>query len=359
MRIRSFVIWFLVIAAALIVLVIWFGGRRTEPPLASPEQTNAEAVAETTVTQPKQPSQPARPPVRADVPPTVATNADAILPGSKAEQMREVLSSANHMPIVYYGKLEDQFGSPVAGAAVEFSIHVNTGYESTTERGRVASDAGGLFTISGYKGADLRVVPKKAGYAIASTNRFANYSHLFPEEERAHPDPSSPVVITMWKLQGAEPMVGLDHKYKLPYTAAPIYFDLLVGKVVPAGGDLKITVSRAPGLMSGASRLDWGVQIEAVDGGLIDSAGLEETTYGAPTEGYQPTITIAFSTNAWNGGFNRGFFVTSRGGQVYSKLGLAFTINQKPDDLMYVAFGGVASTNGSRNWEGDPNTLKP
>jgi hypothetical protein len=42
---------------------------------------------------------------------------------------------------------------------------------------------------------------------------------------------------------------------------------------------------------------------------------------------------------------------------VYSKLGLSFRINENPDDFMYITLGGVASTNGSRNWEGDPNTM--
>jgi len=365
MRIRPSVALFVVIAAALIVLVIWFGRKRAETPVASPEQANVEAAAENTAIQPKQPSQlrqPASPPVQTGAPPTVATNADAVLPGSKAERMREVLSNLNDEPVVFYGKLEDQFGSPVAGAVVDFSVRVINGVQSTTERGQVASDAGGLFTISGYRGQDLNITPKKPGYAIASTNRFANYSHLFSEEERMHPEANNRVVIKMWKLQGAEPLVQLDQKYKLSHSDAPIYFDLLAGKVVSAGGDLKITVSRAPGVMSGRDRLDWSVRIEAVNGGLMDSAGQEETTYWAPADGYQPGVTLTFSTNApyaWAEGFNRGFFVMSRGGQVFSKLGVSFSINYNPEDPVYVAFGGVASTNGSRNWEGDPNTLKP
>ena len=365
MTLRSLLAWFVAIAVVLIVLVICFGGKRTEAPLASSEQTNAASMADNAATQPRQPSeprQPAGPPAQASVPPAnvpADRNAATPLPGSKAEQVLNVLSNYNDMPIVYYGKLEDQLGTPVVDAAVDFTIRVINGYESTTKRGRVASDTAGLFTISGYKGQDLMVVPQKAGYAIASTNRFANYSHLFSEEERVHPDPRNPVVIKMWKLQGAQPLMGLDHKYKLPYSDGPIYFDLLAGKVVPAGGDLKITVSRAPGVISGRNRLDWGVQIEAVDGGIMDSAGREDTTYWAPADGYQPSATIGFSTNAWNGGFNRGFFLMSRSGQVYSKLGLSFIINERPDDPMYVAFGGVASTNGSRNWEGDPNTFKP
>ena len=51
------------------------------------------------------------------------------------------------------------------------------------------------------------------------------------------------------------------------------------------------------------------------------------------------------------------FFVSSRNGQTYSKVLFSFTINQDPDGFMYASFRGVANTNGSRNWEGDPNTM--
>jgi hypothetical protein len=88
----------------------------------------------------------------------------------------------------------------------------------------------------------------------------------------------------------------------------------------------------------------------------MDSGGQERTTYWAPEEGYQRSITIGFSTNAWNGAFNRGFFVMSRNGQVYSKMSLSVMINENPEDLIYIKIGGVANTNGSRNWEGAPNT---
>lgn len=359
------VVWLVVIAIALSALVLCFGGKPTVTPSVSSEQANAvPTVAKNASAPPSQSDQPAVPPAQASVPSANAPSTRPAVPvlENKAEQMLNILSNYNDTAIVYYGKLEDQFGSPVANAIVGFSVRVINGIQPTTERGQVGADAGGLFSISGYRGQDLSINPQKAGYALASTNKWANYSRLSPEEERVHPDPNSPVVIKMWKLQGAVPLVGLDHKYKLPYTDAPICFDLLAGKVVPAGGDLKITVSRAQGVMSGRNRLDWGVQIEAVNGGLMDSAGREETTYWAPAGGYQPGVMLTFSTNApyaWAEGFNQGFFVMSRGGQVFSKLGISFSINYNPGDPMYVTFGGVASTNGSRNWEGDPNTYKP
>ena len=138
-------------------------------------------------------------------------------------------------------------------------------------------------------------------------------------------------------------------------------FDLLTGQIVSAGGDIKITVTRPPGILSGRNRQDWSVRVEAVNGGLMDSGGQETVTYSAPESGYEPSDTFMFSTNApykWFEEFNQGFFLMSRNGQVYSKLGLSFRINRTPDDFMYVTFGGVANANHSRNWEGDANTMQ-
>ena len=94
----------------------------------------------------------------------------------------------------------------------------------------------------------------------------------------------------------------------------------------------------------------------------MDSSGQEAVMYEAPDSGYQPSATFTFSTNApykWSGAFNTGFFIRSRNGQVYSKVGLSFRINSDPDEPMNITFSGVANTNGSRNWEGDPNTMNP
>jgi hypothetical protein len=174
------------------------------------------------------------------------------------------------------------------------------------------------------------------------------------------PDPNNPTVIKMWKLQGAEPLVSINQRYKFHYTDVPMSFDLLTGKIVPTGGDIKIMVSRSPGVVSGRTRQDWSVQVEAVDGGLIESGGQERVTYQAPEGGYQPSDSFIMSTNAphkWFGGVDQTFFLQSRNGQVYSKVNFGISINQQPDDYVWVEFHGVANTNGSRNWEGDTSTM--
>jgi hypothetical protein len=334
MKVRRSILFLTAIAALLVALALWYRKKKpVEMPLATSTETNIVPVE----------GSESRPPVAATV---IQTNAPAVNTGaatvaanvpkppaeSKTERMREALSTYNDVPIDFYGKLEDQFGNPVADAEIKGSIRVINGARQGTDWLTTISDANGLFQFHG-KGQDISTMPSKKGYALASLNGGGNYSMLAPEEERAHPDPSNPVVVKMWKLQGTEPLLSIDQQYKLPYTSEPICFDLLTGKVVPTGGDVKLTVNRSPGVISGRNRLDWSLQIEAVDGGLMDSGGQERIIYAAPDSGYQPSMTFTFSTNAphkWFGGFNQGFFLVSRNGQVYSKVGLSFDINDAP-----------------------------
>lgn len=355
MRIRPSLLAICAAIVALMILVVWFAQRPANTAVVVPaqpvEKVAAAAVpAATEVTAPS--------PGHMTVP--LPTNAASAPGKSKGQATLELLATENDIPIVFYGKLEDQFGNPVTGAEIAASVRIYNGLRSTVERFSATSDASGFFQINHGKGESLGLMPKKAGYALAMTGTEFRYSHL--DEHPYLPDAGNPTVIKMRKLQGAEPLVGIDQHYKLPYTNAPLSFDLLAGKIVPSGGDLKLTVNRASGVMSGRNRLDWSVEVEAVDGGVMDSGGQEAVTYAAPESGYAPSNTFTFSTNApakWSGGFNQGFFVMSRHGQVYGKVGLSFRINESPDDFMYITLGGVASTNGSRNWEGDPNTMKP
>ena len=336
----------------LTVLVVWFARRpaKTAVPVAALSQP-VETVAATPA------------PRATNVPDsiighvTVPTPSNAVSAPrkSKEQETLEILSTKNDIPIVFYGRVEDQFGNPVVGAEITGSTIIYNGVRMGGQKVVTTSDANGFFQLNAGKGESLGIMPKKAGYTLATADTEFKYSKLNPHPYV--PDAGNPTVIKMWKLQGAGSLVGIDQHYKLHYTDTPINFDLLTGQIVPVGGDIKLTVNRSPGVMSGRNRLDWSVQVEAVDGGVMESGGQDAITFSAPESGYQPSDTLTFSTNApykWYGLFNQGFFVMSRNGQVYSKFGLSFRINENPDDFMYVTLSGVASTNGSRNWEVTP-----
>jgi hypothetical protein len=355
MKSQRFNFWLAGIVGLWVALLLWhWMSKPATAPLTVPVETNANQAA----------SNAARPDVPAADTGTPAADA-AASPNAptphiegKAESAIGILSTYNDVPIDFYGKLEDQFGRPVAGAVIKGSIMVINGARAGSDLLSTTSDGEGLFQFHG-KGENIGMMPLKAGYALASTETLYKYSRL-----ETHPytsDPANPTIIKMWRLQGAEPLLLIDQHYKIHYTDAPIAFDLLTGNIVPGGGDVKITVTRPPGVISGRNPRDWSFGIEAVDGGLAESDGQEAVTYAAPDSGYQPSaiFSMSVSNNTWYEGLHKGFFLTSRGGQVYAKLGISFRINRMPDDFMYITFGGVANTNGSRNWESDPNTMKP
>jgi hypothetical protein len=350
MKIRPSIFWFIVMAAVLIAAVLWHGKKQpVETPPTAAVQSNVAPPPPTVTSQPVSAS------VRSNalaVQPAKGTDLSTIPLPSKEARAIGLLSTYNDVPIDFYGRVEDQFGNAVDSAAVNFNVRVMNGETSTVNRGQVMTDGNGFFTITGYRGQDLGLMPQKSGYTLASTGTLFKYSHL--EDHPYVSDANNPTVIKMWKLQGAEPLVNIDQHYKLPYTGAPINFDLLTGKIVPSGGDIKITVNRPAGVLSGRNPQDWGLEIEAVDGGLIETSVAEaRVTYAAPDSGYEPseTFTMSNSNNTWYEAVHQMFFVQSRNGQVHGKVSFSFRINQNPDDVMNVTFSGVASTNGSRNWE--------
>jgi hypothetical protein len=344
MKIRRSIFWFTVIVAVLIALVLWHGKKPPveTPPTASVE-TNVAPPAATML------GQPAGVPAHTAAPSAPAA-ANMVAPATpdKGEQIKEGLAKLNDMPIAFYGRLEDQFGSPVVGAKIAASIRIYNGVQSTVERSSVICDANGFFQVKGGNGESLGLWPSKEGYTLATTGTEFKYSYMYADHYA--PDPNNPTIIKMWKLQGTEPLVDISKEYKLPFTDAPIFFDLVAGKIVPTGGDIKIKVNRPSGEVSEHNPQKWSIDFEIVDGGFIETSGKESAiTFAAPDGDYQPSG--IFANNNGTDGLDKSFFVESRNGHVFSKLYLSLGINNKPDGLMYITFRGVANANSSRNWE--------
>jgi hypothetical protein len=354
MKVRRSVCWFVVISAVLIALIVWFGKKPAEKPLPAVAETDTAPPVTQRAAEPSQRERRSTPRTNSTAG-QATTVASAPVPPTqtKDEQMREGLATLNDEQVVLYGRVIDQFGAPVAGATVAASIQVNNGVRVGADRFSLNTDANGAFTISGYKGKALGINITKAGYDLATTNTRFVYSLLWPEAERHVHDPNNPVVFKMWKRQGVEPLVGIDQRYRLQVTDTPVNFDLLTGKIVPSGGDLRITVDRPSGIVSQRQPQDWGLKIEAVNGGLIETSFAEaRVTYQAPENGYQPSDTLAVSTtNHWSDLVQQMLFVSSRNGQVYSKVFVSLSINANPDETASVTFRGAANANASRNWE--------
>jgi hypothetical protein len=263
------------------------------------------------------------------------------------------MATLNDVPIVFYGKLEDQAGNPVVGAEITGSVQVYNGTRSGIHRFAATSDGDGLFQLRGGKGESMGVMPRKEGYVLASTNTGFNYSYFYPHSRHV-PDQNTPVVIKMWKLKGAEPLVKIDRYFRIPFTDSPLHIDLLTGKVSNSGGDLKILMTRVPGPFSQQIPGEWSIEFKTVDGGLMESDfETARVTYEAPRDGYQDTYLVRMNpeSRTWSDGVRKVFFVRSRGGLVYSKFSVDCGINSDPKDPVTIQFHGLANDHNSRNWE--------
>ena len=339
MKINRSAIWFIVIVAVMIASLLWQGKKTlvVVPP-----------VSVVTNTSPASASGQSGGGALSDASALATTNTAApVMPG-KGAQIKDGLAKLNDVGIVFYGRLEDQHGNAVANTPIDASVRIYNGIRSTVDRFSVESDANGLFHVKHGNGESLSLMPNKAGYVFAMTKTTFNYSYMYPDHFT--PDPDNPTVIKMWKLEGAEPLVNLDKNYRLHYTNAPIYFDLVAGEIVQVGGDLKITVNRPAGEVSEHNPQKWSIVFEVMDGGFIETSDKEwRVAYAAPENGYQPSD--IFQHNNGTDGLDKHFFVQSRKGQVFSKIYLSMGINNKTNDLMYISFHGFANTNSSRNWE--------
>lgn len=297
---------------------------------------------------------------QAQIQSAVANALKTVTSKDKAEQMREGLQDLNHVPIEFYGKLEDQYGQALGNQKIDYTVSYNSGFAAGRKAGQTVSDSEGFFRVSGERGKSLGINPKIPGYALIPTNAGAIYSALWPKSERHFPDPKRPVVIKMWRLKGAEELIEIAQERRVRLTGAAIFFDLVDGKIVEKGGDVAIFVDRPRGEVTQGHPQDWSVTITPVDGGIIRAPdGSFSTTFEAPDSGYEEAITLKMnaSENAWFENIRGAFFIRSRNGQVYSKLSVAVFLNQ-PDDSTAVHLHGFANANGSRNWEEDPAKIK-
>jgi len=324
----------------------------TQPPTEAPNET---AERKSAVAPGKREISPTPPPGPGAASSSAAPGVTASTPPkSKEEQTREALSMLNDVPIDFYGKLQDQFSNPVSGAEITGSIIYDNGSSNGVREIKTVSDASGLFDLHGGSGESLSVVPRKEGYALASANAGFKYSHFYPEAQHVA-NPSQPVVIEMRKLQGAEKLIHFQSKAYLPLDGTPARFDLQTGKRVETGGDILIRIESSP-VPNPADKYAWKATVQAVDGGLIQSGVEFEKMYAAPESGYEPEFVVGYQKDAqpWLNGFNGGFYLKSRGGGSYGKLGLGVNTDIVKNGAVFVMLNAYVNLAGSRNLELDP-----
>lgn len=324
----------------LAVGAMWFLFHKSQPPISQQQEpaTNTVVAANSTTSTPVSNSTLNQPPVA-----TVTTNIpndEAAITAKyrqsligKDEAVTETMMLRNKNSLDIYGRVIDQYGQPVVGAIIRGDSTLITGYmKNTVETHFAETDTDGRFSFLGLHGAGMGIWPQKEGY-------FYNLKLPSKRPDNYQPDPNNPVVFTMWKIHGVEPLTGQSVDAKIPYDGTPVTFDMTTGKE-SANGDLRVTLIRSPlEVRRGKDKFDWVVKIEMLHGGLIEES--DPYPYWAPETSYQPSFEFNVSSNnvPWLSSLDDNFYVKNAQGQygrmqfgVYSavtpaRLQVGFTIN--------------------------------
>lgn len=191
-------------------------------------------------------------------------------------------------PIEFYGRVVDQFGEPVAGAEVVYSVNSAPGFGGPG-RYTATTDDDGRFAVSGVRGIKILILEaKKPGYAINALGRFRMHSKN-PAELVSTYTPDNPYVIHAWKLPKAADVWSASHsKVKLipdgrPYsvTFADRRASIEEGRSDKAHLWISMTAEPDEKLYRQGN---WSIVIEAVDGGVQPTEDV--LMYEAPEAGY-------------------------------------------------------------------------
>ena len=157
------------------------------------------------------------------------TNEQDILNAARAgllnedEAMLAMGRLGNRASMDTYGKIVDQNGQPVVGVKVRGRVQLGIGdYEDYNTE----TDVQGQFHFLGLHGQGLMMRFQKDGYDFGrglQPERPGNYLS----------DSNNPIVFTMWKLRGAEPMAHSKLHAYIPCDGSVTKFDLLTGKKIP------------------------------------------------------------------------------------------------------------------------------
>ena len=262
-----------------------------------------------------------------------------------------------------YGRVIDQTGQPVAGVEVTGEVEIMNGFiVGKIEKYETQTDTNGLFQFVGLKGASLSASISKRGFEI--DYRLGRVAPVGGQSSR-----NDRMIFIMCKLHGGEPMIHADTK-GLPYWYSFLKPNEDVARInlmtcrdanYPSEKqstsehhyDLEVALHLDGPIKTNANRVlfcTWSANIGITNGGLVEIPANTIYPYEAPTEGYQPSLTLNFPTNmvGWSDQFKKNFYFKSENGKTYGRM------NVEMDNRGKLTLEIYANPGASRNLEFDP-----
>ncbi len=289
------------------------------------------------------------------------------------DKVQEAITFQNSLnsKFEFYGLVIDQDGKPIPDAEVQIntraykrSVGLKLDYtrdDFIRKEEVVFTDATGRFKFDDGYGSGLTIKEiSKAGYVSARGKK--NIIFLSTSGGKHKPDSSNPVVYTMWKKAGAEPLIKEEFSFKFSRGDPPQGVSLREGRWIKTNtkdADLIISASMGDPNPNQRYRFDWEMAITVVNGGLIETNDV--FPFEAPEAEYKESFSFSkeLTSSGWASSMSdKIFYVKARGGSVYASIRLDFNVHRS--GRFFSTMEVLVNPNGSRNLEYDPELrIKP
>ena len=269
---------------------------------------------------------------------TPATNASNASSSTIAEMWQK--------PIEFYGKVIDESSNPVAGASIGFRWDDLTA-KDWTRTTTTTSDAEGLFSLHGGRGATLTVSVSKAGYYTSHTD-VSSFHYAVPNDNHVYvPDQWNPAIFNLRKKGQGESLVSLKNNYGIPRDGTPVSIDLTTGATATSeSGNFVVRCwTQDAGKRSG-EKYDWRCVVTVPGGGAVTNS--EDFAFQAPDGGYASSLEIAMPADRldWKDDVDLRFFYRLADGR-YGRM----TFSMVAGGQHFCMIDSVLNPSGSRNLE--------
>lgn len=290
--------------------------------------------------------------------PRMDDSSDALVPDEPIHENIELrdLSQKERVKLVFesnidfYGKVLDQQGEPVRGAKIK--IAAADGYWENGSDFFKTSDANGLFSIKGIKGAGIYVSVEKSGYHRTEKSK-GRFGYGMKSGQNPHDKHDHPAIFVLQKKSAVEPLFRATHKDGAEYfpIGQKIALDLKNGQRRSGNASIEITSinDRLEGQDHGYT---WRFIITVPGGEIIERN--DPLQFLAPENGYQSQAVIGFDGKAenWKSRQKKDFFVKFANGtygrfklDVWSKTknGFFFESYVNPSGSKYLEYDSSKS----------------
>lgn len=256
--------------------------------------------------------------------------------------------------IKFYGKVIDQEGVPVQGAKVKIGA-ADRFWADGTDYFR-ESDAEGLFSIQGIKGAGIYVSAEKEGYYRTEKSN-GRFGYGMPSGQEPHDEPDDPAIFVLHKQGQCEPLIYWEipkTTYGRSWVQVPnggsISVDLKSGDI-GRNTPHSILISQSNTKVereNARNPYDWNFEVKVPGGGILLKEG--KFNFQAPENGYAETFSKSFSKEEeeWADSFIKEYFIRFADG-TYARVHLDMSTHQ------FIIRSSYLNPSGSRNLEYDPS----